>query len=326
MGLKYWWLGLAVALVMAAVAVIRHVQAGRGNPAPAGAPVAHTDRIKKLPRYQHLARIQLRWLMVEAISLGLACLGVVVVVARPAWVGVDSREMRNRDVMLCLDVSGSMSQTDAAVISSYQDLVGRLHGERIGFTVFDSAAATVFPLTDDYAFISDQLAATLKAMRTNQTTPVLEATRVGNRGASLIGDGLTSCLQGFDRMNESRSRTVVLATDNDLSGTPLFTLNEAVDRAKKSHILVYGVTPSWADSADRTDFTTQLARSGGKVLALNTADPDTNLAISHGIETSQRKALLTMPTARSFDQPWPGATLMLLGLAGMVLAAWRTRS
>ncbi|MDN6021962.1 MAG: VWA domain-containing protein, partial [Acidipropionibacterium jensenii] len=225
MGLKYWYLGLAVTLAMVTVAVIRHVRAGRANLSPAGFPVAHTDRVKVLPRYRHLVRMQLRWLLVEAISLGLACLGVAIVVSRPAWVNIDSREMRNRDVMLCLDVSGSMSQTDAAVISSYQDLVGRLHGERIGFTVFDSAAATVFPLTDDYAFISDQLTETLKAMRTNQTTPVLEATRVGDRGASLIGDGLASCLQGFDRMGEARSRTVVLTPDNDLSGTPLFTLS-----------------------------------------------------------------------------------------------------
>ncbi|MDN5976370.1 vWA domain-containing protein [Acidipropionibacterium jensenii] len=326
MGLKYWYLGLAVTLAMVTVAVIRHVRAGRANLSPAGFPVAHTDRVKVLPRYRHLVRMQLRWLLVEAISLGLACLGVAIVVSRPAWVNIDSREMRNRDVMLCLDVSGSMSQTDAAVISSYQDLVGRLHGERIGFTVFDSAAATVFPLTDDYAFISDQLTETLKAMRTNQTTPVLEATRVGDRGASLIGDGLASCLQGFDRMGEARSRTVVLTTDNDLSGTPLFTLSEAADRAEREHILVYGVTPSWADQAKRADFKAEATRTGGQVLTLNTADPGTNLEISHGIERSQRQALLTMPIARSFDQPWPGALLMLLGLAGMMLAAWGTRS
>ncbi|MDN6021876.1 MAG: hypothetical protein L0I06_07100, partial [Acidipropionibacterium jensenii] len=89
---------------------------------------------------------------------------------------------------------------------------------------------------------------------------------------------------------------------------------------------VYGVTPSWADQAKRADFKAEATRTGGQVLTLNTADPGTNLEISHGIERSQRQALLTMPIARSFDQPWPGALLMLLGLAGMMLAAWGTRS
>lgn len=325
MGLKFAWLAVAVLVVMVIVAAWRFIAAGRAANRR-GAPVARTDRLKALPRYRALVGHQLRWLLIELACVGLTCLGAVAIVARPAWVGIDSSEMRNRDVVLCLDVSGSMSQTDAAVIASYQDLVSRLHGERIGFVVFDSAAATVFPLTDDYAFIADQLDQIRTAISQGQSSPVLQATRVGNRGASLIGDGLTSCVQQFDRLGEQRSRTVVLATDNNLSGNPLFTLAQAVDQACAKQVLVYGVTPSWAAPADRDAMRTQLARTGGQVLTLNTGDPAGNLAISHGIEAGQRRALLSAPSARSFDQPWPGAVLASIGLAGMVLASWRLRS
>ena len=39
---------------------------------------------------------------------------------------------RNRDIMLCLDVSGSMAVTDQAILRSFADIVGGFQGERIG--------------------------------------------------------------------------------------------------------------------------------------------------------------------------------------------------
>lgn len=324
MGLKFWWLGLAVLLVMAGIACWRWILAGRASTNLKGSPVAHTDRLKSLPRYRQLAAHQLKWLLIEVVSLAVACLGIVVVVSRPEWVSRDSEEMRSRDVMLCLDVSESMRDTDAAVVSSFQDLVGRLQGERIGFTVFNSASATYFPLTDDYAFISEQLQQVIEELGANGSgSPVLTSTLVGNRGYSLIGDGLMSCLQGFDRPEDDRSRTVVFATDNVLSGVPLFDLSEAVDQAVDSRVLVYGIAPEWIDAGGRNDMETEVARTGGQVLALTPGDSLAAATIARGIEKTQRKAMLRAPLARSFDQPWPGALLALLGLAGVVIAGRR---
>lgn len=325
MALKFWWLGLAVLAAVVVIVAWRWVAGGRDLPHPAGEPVAHTDRLKRLPRYRQLIDRHLHWLLVEVLCLGVAALGAVLVVARPAWVNLDAREMRNRDVMLCLDVSRSMGETDAAVIASYRDLVMRLNGERIGFTVFDSASAMVFPLTDDYAFITGQLDHAAEALKDPLKDPVISSTSVGNRGASLIGDGLASCLLAFDRPGEERSRTVVLATDNALYGRPLFPLTAAFDRAVDSAVLVYAVVPGWIEEPNRAELESEVRRTGGELLTLNPADSRVNLTISSAIERSQRRAIMTLPSARSFDQPWPGAVLILVGLAGMMLAGWRRR-
>ncbi len=43
-------------------------------------------------------------------------------------------------------------------------------------------------------------------------------------GASLIGDGLASCALQFDAEDTERSRSIILATDNYVSGEPIYTL------------------------------------------------------------------------------------------------------
>ena len=41
-------------------------------------------------------------------------------------------EQHNRDIMLCLDASGSMSSADAAVVDVFSELAAEFDGERIG--------------------------------------------------------------------------------------------------------------------------------------------------------------------------------------------------
>ena len=59
--------------------------------------------------------------------------------------------------MLCLDVSGSMSEVDVEVLSVFEELLDGFEGERIGLTIFNSSPVQIFPLTDDYEFIRGHL-------------------------------------------------------------------------------------------------------------------------------------------------------------------------
>src|SRR5690625_6461369 len=63
-------------------------------------------------------------------------------------------------------------------------------------------------------------------------------------GSSLIGDGLVNCVEAFDRKDEERSRSVIFATDNELAGDPLFTLDEAAQHAIDREVRVYALAPS----------------------------------------------------------------------------------
>ena len=74
-------------------------------------------------------------------------------------------EVRNRDIILCLDGSGSMDRYNAEVVRQFREIVSGLRGERVGMTIFSGASITAFPLTDDYEFLTAELDRAEKAFR-----------------------------------------------------------------------------------------------------------------------------------------------------------------
>ncbi|MET3718645.1 MULTISPECIES: VWA domain-containing protein [unclassified Arthrobacter] len=119
-------------------------------------------------------------------------MSAVAAAGRTVEVTTITPEQRNRDIMLCLDTSGSMSSADAAVVEVFGVLAKEFDGERIGLTIFDSSAVQVFPLTDDYGYVQEQLQMADDAFNGNPgSAGFLDGTWSG-RGSSLIGDGLAS--------------------------------------------------------------------------------------------------------------------------------------
>ncbi|HLS33930.1 MAG TPA: hypothetical protein VK039_10100, partial [Brevibacterium sp.] len=113
-------------------------------------PVAFLTRLTALPEY---VRARRRMLMASLAGLAVIALTAVFAlagVARPTTMETISPKRHLRDVMLCLDVSGSMIGFDAEIMESYIEMVDSFDGERIGMTIFNATAVTVFPLTDDY--------------------------------------------------------------------------------------------------------------------------------------------------------------------------------
>ena len=221
MVLMFWWLALAL-LVLAALAVVVFRRPRR---TVSSLPVAHSARMTSLPGFRRAMR---RKMTLTAAFLGviaLTGLGALAGVARPAWIETVNPEKKLRDVMLCLDVSGSMLGYDADLLAAYQELVERFDGERIGMTVFNATAVSAFPLTDDYDMVQNYLEDAEQGFRTwgSEGTDYSWSTSPPNiGGSSLIGDGLVSCIDNFDRKDEDRSRSIVFATDNMLAGEPLF--------------------------------------------------------------------------------------------------------
>lgn len=341
MVVKYWWLGLALLVIVLAVSAWRYFTClTRGKGGRDALWLAHTDRVRQLPRYQFLARRRVRWLSIEVGFTVVALIGALAMVSRPMAVANDSSEMRSRDVMLCLDVSGSMTRADATIIQTYIQLVGSLKGERIGMVLFNSSGSMAFPLTDDYVFVEEQLRSVLDWINTNSVFPssqasggtgldgqaIIKGASAGNgsSGSSLIGDGLMSCLLRFDQQAQERPRTVILATDNELAGTPIFTLQEAGQKAVTDHVLVYAISPPLSDSSAKTELRSVAESTGGQLLELNN-DPAMTARIVEGIRRQQQKAIMGMSSARSFDLVWPGAVTMGVGLLGMLATVRKTR-
>ena len=148
------WVGLVSAVAAAAVAVVvvwitvrrRHDLPGSGD-----APIANVGHAEASAVFRRLRRRYHVLLGGEVVALSIVGLAAVGLTMRPATDRQLERDVRNRDVMLCLDVSASMNTLDAIVLRQFAELAAGMRGERIGLTIFNGSAITVFPLTDDAA-------------------------------------------------------------------------------------------------------------------------------------------------------------------------------
>ncbi|MDZ4092683.1 MAG: VWA domain-containing protein [Arthrobacter sp.] len=332
MELMFWWILPAAAMAVPAVWLLgrrRHrARASRRRP------VAHSDRLTALPEYQAALRKHRNRLRLLAAAGTVLMVAAVVAAARPAERSTVQPDQHKRDIILCLDASGSMNSADAAVVDVFGRLAQEFDGERIGLTVFDSSAVQVFPLTDDYDYVQDQLQQAKSAFDGAGSGSFLDGTWNGE-GSSLIGDGLASCLQGFPAAREGeeagrRARSVILATDNFLSGTPLVTLSEAGAVAKDRDVRVFALNPGDYDFGPDAGAEQPGARlrsvaegSGGAYYALDS--PDAVPGIVTGIEATQAAAFRGAPRAVVSDRAEVPLAVALL--AGLVLAgaSWRLR-
>ncbi|MET1053262.1 MAG: VWA domain-containing protein [Mycetocola sp.] len=330
MELIYWWLPFVwVVLIAGIVGLALWFRARqRARSAPDAVPLAHSDRLTSLPAYQTALRRYRATLYSAVAAVAIVLITAVVMSSRLVSISSYQPEMRNRDIVLCLDVSGSMIDYDAALVDTFQDLVGEFDGERIGLVLFNASAVTYFPLTSDYAFVIDQL----EYLENDLSSPLsdyefINGTLLGE-GSSLIGDGLGSCVMRFDDIEDERSRSIVLATDNYVAGDPILTLPEAGDFAEERNVRVYGINPGDVSSKDYiADLAVEMERvvldTDGGYYAL--ADPDAIPSIVDGIEEQQTTRLTGEPILVRTDEPtWP----FLIGLVGTALImffGWRLK-
>ena len=201
-----------------------------------------------------------------AAMLAMALMLAIALTARPGTIDESEEKAASRDIVLCLDVSGSTLPYDREVIDTYRRLVDNFKGERIGLSIFNSTSRTIFLLTDDYELVSKQLdeaSGILKGVESQDDidkmkesdyqalSDWLEGTQNRKESTSLIGDGVVSCaamLPGFaygtasdTNADRQRAASIVLATDNVVSGKPTYTLSEALDLTQQARISVDGL-------------------------------------------------------------------------------------
>jgi hypothetical protein len=316
---------LTVGLLVAVAATVAVTRLLARRSAQATAAVANSEALTALPEYRRALRahrIRMAVLAASAMLLGGAAL---VGAARPLDTTIERPETRNRDIMLCLDVSGSMAAYDAELVSTFKRLVTRFEGERIGLVIFNSSAATVFPLTDDYDFINEELDVAGRALSGEADLESFFAGTFNGRGTSLIGDGLATCVSSFDRVDTQRPRSLVFATDNHLAGRPIIDLAEAGELAKAKGVRVYGLNPE-EEGVDReaVEMRQVVEGTAGRYFAMG----DTT-AIGGIVEAVQaQEAALIDSSARTLrtDSPAVPITLAGIGLVGVIGASRRWSS
>lgn len=316
------WL-VVVAGVVAAVVLVRRRRRGGLE---AGIPIAHRQRLTALPGYRR-ALAKYRALVAAAVAcVALLVGGAAVLTARPATVELLNPELHNRDIVLCLDVSGSMIPYDAAVIEVFGELSKEFTGERISLVVFNASAVTYFPLTTDYDYVERQLERLAGEFDSDEAS-FYAGTLVGN-GSSLVGDGLASCVTRFDRAESERSRSIVFVSDNFVSGEQIFTIQEAAALAADRGVHVYAVNPGDASSKDYLDelaieFEEAVVGNGGSYYALD--DPDVVPSVVQSIQREQAAEIPGAPQVARTEHPAIPVWIAFLALAGLMVLGWRLK-
>lgn len=298
--------------------------------------VAHSRTARNHPRFK--ARMsQLRMALTGLVAcVVIAAISASVLAGRPRdRVALDSK-LATRDIVLCLDVSGSVVEFDGKVLESFKNLVEGFRGERIAMVIWNSSARTVFPLSDDYTMITEQLDNAIEALKvTGGIAPTPEnwedflafisGTEIdGMDSSSLVGDGLASCTQAFDLYDTERSRTILLATDNEVAGTQIFTLKEASELAKKKDITVHGLFIDTGYSGPKAaEFEKTLTDNGGYFF--EATDPNAAKTLIEDVQAQDAKDLGVVPEVVDADRPGIWIWLAVLGVFGFIVVAWRFR-
>ncbi|SEC07085.1 von Willebrand factor type A domain-containing protein [Paramicrobacterium humi] len=323
------WMPLAwLAAIAAFAVVIVLVRSRRRRASRSAARIAHAERLAALPGYA-TARSRLRALLIAGVAVaGVLLLSAIALSSRIVAVTSHEPELHNRDIVLCLDTSGSMTDYDVAILDTFATLVDSFEGERIGLTIFNASAVTVFPLTTDYDYVTEQMS----KLRENMADPdtdyaYTDGTLLGD-GSSLIGDGLASCVMRFDNLDEERSRSIIFATDNFVAGKQLISLPEAGRYASENGVTVFGVNPGDAAAKDyiaelATEMRETVESTGGSYYAL--ADPDAIPGIVHAIQSEEATAMTGPPQMVRTDQPVPYLWIALLSTIALMLLGWRLR-
>ena len=303
---------------------------------------------------EHASAMLRRWRALSrfgTVLLAAAVALALVLVARPSLVDQGEERSSNRDIVLCLDVSGSALPYDREVLDTYLSLVSNFQGERIGLSIFNSTSRTVFPLTDDYALVTDQLTAAAKTLKGVETqddidkmsdaqyqriSTWLEGTQNRTNATSLIGDGVVSCaamLPGFaygsanqENATRQRAASIVLATDNVVSGDPTYTLSEALALTEQAGITVDGLfsgPKSSEGEATTTDMKDQIESHGGVFLTQSNGASVNELV--REINTRRNAVSQQDSHAAVIDAPGWWALALALIVAAWLIGAWRLR-
>ncbi len=148
-----------------------------------------------------------RWLARVCLTLFWVCL--VIAASRPFWLGEPvSRSVSGRDLMLAVDISGSMQESDmhigsrvASRLDVLKQVVGEFieqrEGDRLGLILFGTNAYNYVPLTYDL----------------NTLKQLLEDVSTGLAGRyTAIGDAIGLAVKAV-RAQESEHKLLILVTD-----------------------------------------------------------------------------------------------------------------
>lgn len=262
--------------------------------------------------------VVLRRLSLQMIVAIVTWLLLVVALTKPEFVGEPIEKTdAARDVMLAIDISGSMDQRDFttpagdrlrridAVKLVVGDFIDRREGDRIGLIVFGTRAYVQVPFTQD--------------LRTARM--LLEGIEVGMAGPhTALGDAIGLAIKTFE-VSRVEQRLLIVLTDGSDTGSLMTPIN-AAEIAARNGVTTFtvGVGDPEGSGEDRVDFRTleQIAeRAGGRFFsAADVEGLETIYARIDALVPQEIKTVSFRP--RRTLVHWPAGAIVVLGVLAYV--------
>ena len=297
----------------------------------------HRDRVSALrvPFFDAIVRatglearagaVVMRRRVLQMVAGVLIWAAIVTGIARPEWIGEPIvRTEAARDIMLAIDLSGSMDYRDfpgedgenvsrfTAVQQVVAQFVADRESDRIGLIVFGDRAYLQLPFTRD--------------LRTaDALVRLMEVGMAGPRTA--LGDAIGLSIHAF-KSSEVDDRVLILLTDGNDTASKMTPIN-ASDIAKLNGVEVHtiGIGNTEATGEDRVDFTileTIATRTGGRFF--NAEDQSALIEVYREIDKATTADVRTQSwRPRELLVFWPAGIAVLIVLLTYLLLLSVTR-
>ena len=330
--MRFWWL-IPVVLAACAIATVVGWMLARRAGVRSGKKgwVANTGYLRGLPKYQALVRRTRASLAMAFVCFLIAVIATSVSAGAPVDRYVKHDKSASRDIVLCLDSSGSMLPYDSKIGGAFRQIISHFEGERISLQLWDAYSMTMFPLTDDYDMATDVLQEMSDTIDSGFTriggrlhvtqelidylTPVIDE---NEEVSSIVGDGLASCVMGFDHNDKQRSRTILLATDNEVYGDGVYDLSEAIEFAKSQGVTVTALYPGSDISLSREaiELRDEVRKTGGDFY--DASSPSAVDSVVRQIEAEQKEELDSAGKMIETDRPGAALGWTLVGVVSLL--------
>jgi Ca-activated chloride channel homolog len=255
---------------------------------------------------------------------------LVAALARPQWVGDPvTREVSARDLILAIDISGSMGQRDfktpdgamltrlEGVKQVIKDFIARRKGDRVALILFGTKAYVQVPFTQD--------------LRTAQQ--LVDQAEVGMAGQqTAIGDTIGLAIKTLEASTAEQKLLVLLTDGNDTASR--VPPEHAADIARQNDVAVYtiGVGDPAASGENRVDLhvlQSVASTTGGRFFrAEDGAQLQAIYADIDRLAPAKLQTLSWRPKLPLFQWPLGAAVIvgLLLWLALLFVSEWRRRT
>ena len=180
--------------------------------------VAESISLSNLPSFNKVKNKTKILNLIEKILLGLLILGITTLIARPQAKVTSFSEQKSRDIVLCLDVSGSMEKFIVPALEVMEEIYKKNPGDRYSIVIFAGHGYTVLPLTRDLVSIQEKIDLLKKEYSRAKDDLDKYIFRSLPGFGTDIGDGILTSINRFTNIKSYKSRSIILLSDLEQTG------------------------------------------------------------------------------------------------------------